>query len=444
MSQNRHLEELFELLSIPTISAQTKHNTDIKKACSWLSNKLTNLGFKTNILPTAGHPVVYAERLDAGADKPTILVYGHYDVQSPDPLDQWESDPFKPEIRSGNIYARGVADDKGQLFTWIAAIEEILEKDKRLPVNIKFLLEGEEEVGSYNLDNFVESNTSLLKADICVISDSHCLAEDQPLIDYGLRGLTYTEIRIKSFAKDVHSGTYGGNVYNPATVLAQIIAKLKDENHNILIPGFYENVRKIEKDEVEELAHSKFGVESILQETGAKEVAGEQGFSVAARAGARPTLDVNGIWGGYQDEGPKTIIPAEAGAKISMRLVPFQDSRDIFEKFEKYVKSITPDGVDIDIKMLSAGEPILMNRDSKYFKSAENAYQKIFGAKPVYELGGGSIPVTATFKNLMNMDSILMGYGLPDDGLHSPNEKMSLSMFEKGIKTNIEFLKKID
>lgn len=438
-----YLPELFELLSIPTISAQKEHKKDMKLACKWLTKKLRKLGFKADILATSGHPVVYAENLKAGAKKPIILVYGHYDVQSPDPLEQWVSDPFKPEIRSGNIYGRGTADDKGQFYTWIAAIQEILKKDKKLPVNIKFLLEGEEEVGSKNLDEFVNQNTSLLKADICAISDGHNISESQPVITYGLRGIVYYDVRLKSLAKDVHSGTYGGNVLNPVTVLAQIVSKLKNENHKVLIPGFYDDVRKLTKKEVFDLSKFPFREKEILKETGAKVVAGESGHIVQVRGGARPTLDVNGIWGGYQAEGPKTIIPADAGAKISIRLVPYQTAIDIAKKFEKFIKSLVPEGIDLTLELLSDGEPIIVDKESKYFKAAEYAYKKIFGKKPLYELSGGSVPITATFKNGVNMDSILMGYGLPDDGLHSPNEKLSLSMFEKGIQTNIKFLKSL-
>src|SRR3990167_3847666 len=440
MNTKKYLLDLFELLAIPTISAQSKHNSDIKKACDWLQKKLKSLDFEAKILPTAGHPVVYAENLEAGKNKPTILIYGHYDVQSPDPLNEWDSDPFKPEIRSGNIYGRGTADDKGQLYTWIAAISEIAKKNRKLPINIKFLLEGEEEVGSKNLDEFIKENQSLLVADICVISDSHCLGENQPLITYGLRGLTYVQINVRTLGKDVHSGQYGGNVLNPAIVLAHLITKLKNENHKVLIPGFYDNVRKLNQVEKNSLLRFPFREKEIVSETSAKVIAGEKGFSVQVRAGARPTLDINGIWGGYQEEGPKTIIPAEASVKISMRLVPNQSSADIAQKFEKHLRKITPKGVDLTVKVLSECEPILMDISNKYFRSAEKAYQKIFGKKPLYELSGGSIPVTATLKNLLNIDSILMGYGLPDDGLHSPNEKLSLAMFEKGIQTNIEFL----
>ena len=443
MKNDKYIKELFEFLEIPTISAQTKHTGDMKAACDYLSKKLSSLGFSAQTMKTHGHPVVYGESLSAGEDKPTILVYGHYDVQSPDPLDEWLSYPFKPEIRSGNIYARGVADDKGQLYTWIAACEEMLGTNKSLPVNVKFLLEGEEEVGSENLNDFVEENTSLIKADVCVISDSHSLNPEQPLITYGLKGISYMEIMVKTLGRDVHSGMYGGNVLNPANVLAQIISKLKDENHKVLIPGFYESVRKLSRRERDKLSKFPFTEKEVAEETGAFAVCGENGFSVAERAGARPTLDVNGIWGGYQGEGQKTIIPGEAGAKISMRIVPNQDSNDIAKKFEDYVQEIKPDGVEVTVKQLSGGEPILMNTDSKYFGAAEEAYEKVFGNKPLYELSGGSIPVTATFKRLMGIDSVLMGYGLPDDGLHSPNEKLSVAMFEKGIKVNLEFLKKL-
>lgn len=439
MNKNKYLKELFELLEIPTISAQKKHDPDIKKACIWLKNKLEKLDFAVDIIPTNGHPVVYAENLKAKG-KPTVLIYGHYDVQSPDPLSEWDSDPFKPEVRSGNIYARGVADDKGQFYTWISAIDKLLQSNKSLPVNIKILLEGEEEVGSKNLDDFVENNTSLLKADVCVISDSHSLSENTPLLTYGLKGLTYMELKVKTLARDAHSGLYGGNVLNPAIVLTQIINKLKDENHRILIPGFYEKVRKLDEKERASLNEFPFGEDEIKKETGAITVSGEEDFSVVERAGARPTLDVNGIWSGYTGEGPKTIIPAEASAKISMRLVPYQNDQDIADKFERFVKQITPTGVEVEITRLSGGLPIIMNKNSVYYKAAASAMEKTFGNKPLYELSGGSIPVTATLKNLLGIDSILMGYGLPDDGLHAPNEKMSILMFEKGIATNIEFL----
>jgi len=440
MPIDHHLLALFELLRIPTISGQSEHAEDMMKACKWLKHAFEKIGFMSEILPTGGHPLVYAEHLHAGPDKPTVLIYGHYDVQSPDPLREWTTKPFDPEIRGSNIYARGVADDKGQLYTWIAAVGDWLEEHKRLPANIKFLIEGEEEVATHNLVEFIGENQSLLQADICFISDSHCLSEDQPLIDYGLRGIVYAEISVHTFPRDVHSGIYGGNVYNPLEVLAKILSQLKDERHLVTIPGFYDRVRELSREEALELAESPFNEEQIMRETGAKAVVGEVVYSPAARAGARPTLDVHGVWGGYSGEGAKTIIPAEAHAKVSMRLVPYQSADHIFQRFERYVLSLAPDGVDVDVHHLSSGEPILMDRDNKFFKKAELAYKKVFGKKPLYQLSGGSIPITATLKTLLNMDSVLMGYGLPDDGLHSPNEKMSVSMFKKGIETNKELL----
>ncbi len=443
MDIEQYLKELFEFLSIPSVSAQIKYKKDVNRAAEFLQGKLAELSFDSQVLQTEGHPVVYAENLSAGNKKPTILVYGHYDVQDIGSIKEWTSDPFIPEIRSGNIYARGAADDKGQLYTWIAAVEEILKDKKQLPVNIKFLIEGEEELGSENLYEFVSENSSLLKANICVISDSHSISETQPLIDYGLRGIVYTEIMVKTLPKDVHSGLYGGNVLNPANVLAQIIDRLKDENHKINIPGFYDDVRKIDEKERKRLSKYPFTEKEVVEETGAKIVTGENGFSVQERAGARPTLDINGIWSGYTQEGQKTIIPSTASAKISMRIVPNQKTDEIAQMFESFIKEITPKGAEVEVEILSKGEPIIMDVESKYFKAAEKALQKVFGNKPVYALSGGSIPVTSIFKTLLDMDSIMLGYGLPDDGLHSPNEKMSLTMFEKGIRTNIEYLKKL-
>lgn len=438
-----YLKELFELLSIPTISAQSKHNSDMKKASTWLKKRLTNISFESRILSTSGQSVVYAENLKAGKDRPTVLVYGHYDVQDSGNLKEWSSEPFKPVIRSGNIYARGASDDKGQLYTWIATLQLILDSGKKFPVNIKFLIEGEEEMGSANLEEFVVDNKSLLQADVCLISDSHCLSEEQPLIDYGLRGLLYVQLLIKTLGKDGHSGLYGGNVLNPINVLSQVIAQLKDKNHKILIPEFYDKVRKISRKEADELAKFPFHEKEVMEETGAKVVVGEKGFGIHARAGARPTLDINGIWGGYQGEGVKTIIPAEAHAKISMRLVPYQNPNQILVKLENYLKKIMPKGVEYSVSVLSTDEAIIMNTKSIYFSAAKKAYKKVFGKDPLYGLSGGSIPITAILKRNLDMDSILMGYGLPDDGLHSPNEKLSLAMFKKGIATNLEFLKQL-
>lgn len=443
MNIDYHVSQLCELLTIPSISAQSDHMPDMQKGAEWLQKKLTQIGFTSTTFQTSGHPIIYAESPINSNSKPTILIYGHYDIQDPGDLSEWSSHPFKPEIRAGNIYARGVADDKGQLYTWIAAIEELKSQNKLPDISIKFVIEGEEEVGGSHLDEFIADNRALLTSDICVISDTHNLSEQKPLISYGLRGLVYTEITYTSLTHDVHSGIYGGNIINPAHALSVLISHFKNSKGEITIPGFYDEVRILTHDERAKLAQLPLSEDDIKKETGATYITGEKDFTLHERAGARPTLDINGIWSGYNGEGPKTIIPAKASAKISMRLVPYQTSTSIFEKFKNYVEALTPKGIDCTITLLSGGEPILIDTNSPFFRAAEKAYEKVFGKKPLYELSGGSIPVTATFKNVLSIDSILMGYGLPDDGLHSPNEKMSLTMFEKGIKTNCEFFKNI-
>ncbi len=438
---DKYLNELFDFLKIASISSQTEHKKDMDLATKWLSEKLSTLGFETKIIPTDGHALVYGELLKF-PNSPTILVYGHYDVQPLEPLDEWISKPFEPVVRDGNIYARGAADDKGQLYTWIAAVSELISQ-KKLNVNIKFIIEGEEEMGSRNFKTFLEKNHDLLKSDICVISDSHSLSTTQPLICYGLRGMIYTEISLKTLTGDVHSGIYGGNVANPIHTLVQILSKLKDENSKITIPGFYDDVRILETREIELINKYPFGEDQIKKETGATFSVGEEEFSIAARAGARPTLDENGIWGGYIQEGAKTVIPSIAYAKVSMRLVPNQKPIDIFEKYKKYLEELCPKYAKIDVKLLSQSNPVIMNRDSKYFKIAHECLAEVFGNEPLYELSGGSIGAAAKMKELVGVDSILMGYGLPDDNLHAPNEKLSVEMFNKGISSNINFLTKL-
>ena len=358
-------------------------------------------------------------------------------------MEEWRSEPFEPEIRDGNLYGRGVADDKGQFYTWVAALDLMKAQGLELPVNIKILVEGAEEEGSRGLAQFVQEHKELLAADVCVLSDTHCLSEDLPVITYGLRGLVYFEITVRTLRQDVHSGIYGGNVLNAAAELTKVLASLKNEDSKILIPGFYDKVRELGEEERVELAQFPFVNENILEETGATVVVGEKNHTIPERAGARPSLDIHGLWSGYQSEGTKTIIPAVAGAKVSMRLVPFQKPKDVANKFRAYLEGLTPDGANIEVKELSANEPVLMDRSSDYFRSAERAYLKVFGRKPLYELSGGSIGVTVDFKRILGIDSVMMGYGLPDDGLHGPNEKMSLKMFEKGIETNMEFLKSL-
>lgn len=445
--KNKHLNQLQDWLKIPSISADPVHKQDIQKAAEWIRDKLTGLGVQAQIESTSGHPVVYGElklisdKLQESSHKvPTILIYGHYDVQSPDPLDQWQSDPFEPTIRDGNLYARGAADDKGQFYTWIAAVEELI-KAGELGVNLKFLIEGAEEESSVGLPEYIADNKDRLQADICALSDTHCLSPQQPLITYGLRGLCYFEIHVQTLAQDAHSGIYGGNVLNAAQVLAQILAKLKDKDQRISVPHFYDQVRVLDSNEKKELANFPWTAKEIKAEVGAEAVVGEPDTSLAERAGARPALDINGIWSGYQGEGGKTIIPATAGAKVSIRLVPHQDPDEIAKLFTKYVQGLTPKGAQVEVKLLHANKPVLLERGSKYFQAAETAYEKVFGAKPLYELSGGSIGVVVDFKEILGIDSVMMGYGLPDDNLHGPNEKLSIEMFEKGIETNKEFLK---
>ncbi len=441
-NKKRQLNELFELLSIKSVSAQKEHNKDTLEAAKWLKNHLTKIGMENaKVVKTAGHPVVYADWIHA-KDKPTVLIYGHYDVQAPDPLNEWKTDPFKPVVRNGNIYARGVADDKGQLFTHIKAIEALFAVDKKLPINVKFMIEGEEEVGGPNLTWFIKKYKSLLKADFCLISDSHSLSETQPLLAYGLRGLVYSQINLSVMPKDVHSGEYGGNIANAAVEVANIINKLKDlKTQKVLIPGFYSKVRKLSAKEKLELKKSKYNEKSVLAETGVASLVGVKGFSPAERMGAQPTLEVNGMYSGYLDEGAKTIIPAKASVKISMRLVPNQTAKDITEKYLNYLKKIIPPYVKYEALILSDGEPLIISREGVYIKNAEKVMKNVFGKKPIFELSGGSIPVTVTLKNILKVDSVLMGFGLPDDGLHSPNEKMSVEMFYKGIKCSAEYLK---
>lgn len=443
MDLEQYLKELFEFLSIPSVSAQSEHKKDIKRAAQFLQGKLSDLNFDAEIMQTAGHPVVYAENLSTGKNKPTVLIYGHYDVQDVGDLSEWTSNPFKPEIRSGNIYARGASDDKGNFYTWVAAIDELNKNGAKLPVNIKFLLEGEEEIASKNLHEFVSENKSLLEADFAAISDTDSLSEEQPLITFGLRGIVYYELRIKTLTKDVHSGTYGGNVLNPINILANIISKIKDDQHKILVPNTYDEVRELDAKTKKFINKLPLDEDIIVQETGANRTAGEQGFSVIERKGMRPSFDVNGIWGGYQGEGPKTIIPQSAGAKLSFRLVADQDAKEFAKGFEKYVEKIIPEGVEYEFIKMGADDPILMDLNNDFFKVAELACKKVFKSDPIYQIVGGSIPVTAIFKEILGLETLLLGYALPDDGHHSPNEKFSIAMFEKGIRTNIEFLKEL-
>lgn len=436
-------EDLLKFLRIPTVSAMSEHAEDMQKAAQQLVEKFKSLGFEASLLLSEGHPAVFAQSYKTtGEDAPIVAVYGHYDVQDVGEISDWQSDPFSPTEMNGNLVGRGTADDKCQFWTWIHAAEELLKDNGKLPVNMKFLIEGEEELASKNLPEILQRAKDLLKADIWVVSDSHSLSENEPVLTYGLRGIVYLQLDLKTLAKDAHSGTYGGNAPNAANILVEMLSSLKDpDTQRIEIPGFYDDVREVSDEERERLNKFPFDEKAIKRETGAKFVRGEEEFTPQERAGMRPTLDINGIWGGYQGEGPKTIIPAVASAKFSMRLVPDQKSKSVLEQVTNYLKSITPEGADLTITSLGTGEPFLVDTRSKYFAKARLAMTRAFGNQPLEAMEGGSIPVTGLIKTIFGKDTLLMGYGLPDDGLHAPNEKFSLKMYDNGVRTNIHFLK---
>jgi len=439
-ARQAQLQELDELLRIPSISTLPDHRPQIEQAARWLAAHLQTLGLDdVKIYPTERHPVVYGQWLGASG-QPTVLIYGHYDVQPADPLDQWQSDPFEPQRRGDHLYARGVADDKGQLFVHLKAIEAYLQSARRLPVNVKLLLEGEEEIGSTSLPRFIAEHRELLQAEIALISDSHILAPDQPSIVYGLRGMTYVELQVQGPDHDLHSGSYGGSVHNPLNALAALIAKLHDERGRVVIPGFYDRVRPLSPEERSELARLPYDETAFCREAGISATWGDPDYTVLERLGARPTLDVNGLVGGFTGEGAKTIIPAQATAKISMRLVPDQEPHEIAWLFESYIEKITPPTVKSQVKAIHFADPALIARDIPQMRAAKQAYQEGFGAEPLFTREGGSIPVVTLFKKQLGLDSILMGFGLPDDRLHSPNERFYLPNFYRGIRTSIHFL----
>jgi acetylornithine deacetylase/succinyl-diaminopimelate desuccinylase-like protein len=440
-NRDRFLAELKEFLSIPSISTQPEHAPDIKRAAAWLQDKLLLAGFpRVDVMPTQGHPVVYAEWLAAGPGAPTILVYGHYDVQPPDPLDQWNTPPFEPTIVGDDIFARGAADDKGQLYTHVKAAEAFKNEDGVPPVNIKCIFEGEEETGSPSLEPFIREHADLLSADVAVISDTHILGKDIPSIVYALRGLAYVEVEMTGPDHDLHSGIYGGAVHNPINALCAMIAKLQDENGHITIPGFYDAVQELSPEERAELAKIPFEREEWLREAGVRSDWGEPTYTIVERTAARPTLDVNGIWGGYIEPGAKTVLPSKAFAKISMRLVPDQKSAEITQLIQNYLTEIAPPTVNVEVRSLHGGEGAIVRRDSPAMRAAFQAYAEAFGKEPIFVREGGSIPVVATFQDVLGIETILMGFGLPDDRLHSPNEKFHLPNFYKGIETVIRFI----
>ena len=433
-NKDRFLNELLELLRIPSVSARSEHKDDMKKCAEAVKASLLKAGAtKAEIYPTEGHPVVYAERItDPG--KPTVLVYGHYDVQPPDPLELWTSGPFDPVIKDGKIYARGSADDKGQFYMHVKAFETMVQTNT-LPTNIKFIIEGEEEIGSPNLAKFVSSHKQLLKADVILISDTSMLSLDTPSIDIGVRGLSYIEVEVTGANRDLHSGVYGGAVANPITILAQMIASCHDKDNHITIPGFYDGVVESTPAERKLMAAAPYNETEYKKDLGVKELMGEKGYTTNERTGIRPTLELNGIWGGYTGEGAKTVLPSRATAKISARLVPNQSSVVITEKLLNYFKSIAPPGVTVNAWEHHGGEPYMTPIDSKAYQSAAKAIEAVFHKAPIPVRGGGSIPICALFEKELGIKIVFMGFGLDSDNLHSPNEKFGLVNFYKGIET---------
>ena len=445
-NRERHLDELKDLLRLKSISALSIHNEEMVRTASWLAEHLRHVGMtRAEVIPTAGHPIVYSEWM--GAERaPTVLVYGHYDVQPVDDdgaPEKWRTPPFEPTLQDGNLYARGSSDDKGQLFAHIKMVESYLRTAESLPVNLKILLEGEEEISSVNLHGFIENHQDLLRPDVVVISDGQILATDRPAISYGLRGLLYTEIEVKGPRTDLHSGSYGGVVHNPAQALCEIIAGLHFKDGRVDVPGFYDSVRALDAKERNALASVPWTTEEFVHETGVPVPWGEEGYTLRERVGARPTLEVNGLVSGFTGEGPKTVLPSAALAKVSCRLVADQDPLVIYELLKARVSALTPNTVRSEVRILSHGFPSIIDLDSPMVDAAARAYQRGFGASPVFMRDGGSIPVVATFQRMFRVPVLMVGFGLPDDHLHAPNEKLKLDHFYRGINTAIALMEEI-
>jgi acetylornithine deacetylase/succinyl-diaminopimelate desuccinylase-like protein len=432
--KDRFLNELLELLRIPSVSARSEHKDDMTHCANVVKQRLQEAGATTvDIYPTPGHPIVYGEKI-IDPSKPTVLVYGHYDVQPADPLELWNSGPFEPVIKDGKIFARGACDDKGQFYMHIKAFETMTATNSQ-PVNLKFLIEGEEEIGSRNLGDFVEAHKELLKADVVLISDTSMLSLDTPSMDVGVRGLTYIEVEVTGPNRDLHSGVYGGAVANPITILAKMIASMHDENNHITIPGFYNDVLEVPAAERAQLAKAPYNEAEYKKDLGVQSLWGEKGYTTNERTGIRPTLEVNGIWGGYTGEGAKTVLPSKAFAKISCRLVPNQKSDPTTELVINHLLKIAPDYVQVKATPHHGGDPYMTPVDSKEYKAASKAIEATFGKTPIPVRGGGSIPITALFESILNCKTVFLGFGLDSDNLHSPNEKFDLANYYKGIET---------
>lgn len=432
--KDRFLEELLELLRIPSVSADSKYKDDVARCAAAVKEHMLAAGCDTaEVCPTAGHPIVYGEKIVDPA-LPTVLVYGHYDVQPADPLELWHSGPFEPVIKDGRIYARGACDDKGQMFMHIKAFE-IMAKTNTLACNVKMMIEGEEEVGSGNLGKFLEANVEKLKADIVLVSDTSMISMEHPSIESGLRGLAYLEVEVTGPNRDLHSGVYGGAVANPINQLCKMIASLHDERNHITVPGFYDKVIELKAQERDELNKAPFDLEEYKKDLAVNDVWGEEGYSTLERTGTRPTLDVNGIWGGYTGEGAKTVLPSKAYAKISMRLVPDQVSQEISDLFADHFSKIAPAGVTVKVTPHHGGEPVVTPTDSPAYQAAARAIRATFGKDPIPTRGGGSIPIIALFERVLGLKTVLLGFGLDNDNIHSPNEKYDVFNYYKGIET---------
>lgn len=437
-NQERFLNELFELLRIPSVSADSKYKDDVRKAANYVKAKLEEAGADTvQLVETKGHPIVFGEKI-INPSLPTVLVYGHYDVQPADPLNLWHSPAFEPVVKDGKIYARGACDDKGQFYMHIKAFE-IMMKQNSLPCNVKFMIEGEEEVGSDNLPIFVKEYKDKLKADIILISDTSLISLEHPSITVGLRGLSYMEVEVTGPNRDLHSGVYGGAVANPINVLASMIASLHDEQGRVAIPGFYDKVINLTPQEREALNKAPFILEEYKKDLDIAETKGEEGYTTIERTGIRPTLDVNGIWGGYTGEGAKTVLPSKASAKISMRLVPNQDSAEITTLFTEHFKAIAPKSVKVKVTAHHGGQPAVTSTTSKAYKAAEKAFEQVWGKTPIPTRDGGSIPIVSLFKKELGLETVLMGFGLDSDAIHSPNEHYGIKNFTLGIETIVAF-----
>ena len=438
--QDRFISELFDLLRIPSVSADKKYKDDVFRTADFVKNQLMKAGAdNVSVMNTDGYPVVYGEKM-IDALKPTVLVYGHYDVQPPDPLDLWVTPPFEPQIRDGKIFARGACDDKGQMYMHVKALETLI-NTAQLDCNIKFMIEGEEEIGSDNLEKFVQAHKDLLKADVILISDTGIISNDCPSITIGLRGLSYLEVEVTGPRRDLHSGLYGGAVANPINVLCEMIASLKDANNHITIPRFYDDVVELSASERAIMNEAPFVLEDYKKALGIEEVVGEKGFTTLERVAIRPTLDVNGIWGGYIGEGAKTVLPSKAYAKISMRLVPNQHSSKISKLFSDHFQSIAPKGVKVKVTPHHGGEPAITPTDTNAYRAANSAFEETWGKTPIPMREGGSIPIVNLFERTLGIKTLLMGFGLDEDAIHSPNESFRVENYLKGIETIVSFYK---